>query len=335
MTQICGTERFDFYTDEAGLLFGFNYNGSDYYYIRNIQNDIIGIVDAAGTIVVNYLYDSWGKLISITGSLKDTVGLKNPFRYRGYYYDTETGFYYLNSRYYDPEVGRFINPDIIMGAGDKDPMAYNLFLYCNNNPVNRQDPSGCSWGGLINWFSSTLKSVANWFAGLFRPQSSSNGAGGGGGGGSWGDSEYEGFSGGGGAGGGGSSWGDSDEGANVVQTAKKEVFVYTLDEARTFDQFQIAPSIAGKSVSSGLKIGPMAGLSFGNDIRLNYEQYAGNNTNIAIANWIDSLVLVGGVIAGGVLATSALPVVAIAAIAIGTGVFLSWYGDQIERKLID
>jgi RHS repeat-associated protein len=333
VTQICGTERFDFYTDEAGLLFGFNYNGSDYYYIRNIQNDIIGIVDVAGTIVVNYLYDSWGKLISITGSLKDTVGLKNPFRYRGYYYDTETGFYYLNSRYYDPEVGRFINPDIIMGAGDKDPMAYNLFLYCNNNPVNRQDPSGCSWGGLVNWFSSTLKSVANWFAGLFRPQSSSNGAGGGGGGGSWGDSEYEGLSGGGGAGGGVSSWGDSEEEANVVQDATKEVFAYTLDEARTLDQFQIAPPIAVKSVSSGLKIGPMAGAFFANDIRLNYEQYAGNNTNIAIANWIDSFVLVGGVIAGGVLATSALPVVAVAAIAVVTGVALSLAAGEIERVL--
>ena len=88
-----------------------------------------------------------------------------------------------------------------------------------------------------------------------------------------------------------------------------------------------------KSVSSGLKIEPMAGLFFANDIRLNYEQYAGNNTNIAIANWIDSLVLVGGVIAGGVLATSALPVVAIAAIAVATGVALSLAAGEIERVL--
>jgi YD repeat-containing protein len=76
-----------------------NING-EYCYIRNAQGDIIGLIDKNGTQVVSYLYDSWGKLLSITGTLKDTVGVKNPYRYRGYRYDTETGLYYLQSRYY-------------------------------------------------------------------------------------------------------------------------------------------------------------------------------------------------------------------------------------------
>ncbi|MBI4858573.1 MAG: hypothetical protein HY818_17700 [Acetobacterium woodii] len=279
VTQICGTERFDFYTDETGLLFGFNYNGSDYYY------------------------------------------------------DTETGFYYLNSRYYDPEVGRFINPDIIMGAGDKDPMAYNLFLYCNNNPVNRQDPSGCGWGGLINWFSSTVNKIVNWFSGLFNPSSNSGSVAGGL---SYANATYTGESDSGegsGARGGLGSWDDRDVATDVEQSVTKELYVYTLDEARTFDQFQIAPSIAVKSVSSGLKIGPMAGAFFANDIRLNYEQYAGNNYNILTANIIDTVVLGLGIAAGALLATSALPVFVIAGAAIATGVALSMAAGEIERVL--
>ncbi|MBI4858565.1 MAG: RICIN domain-containing protein [Acetobacterium woodii] len=285
MTQICGTERFDFYTDEAGLLFGFNYNGSDYYYIRNIQNDIIGIVDAAGTIVVNYLYDSWGKLISITGSLKDTVGLKNPFRYRGYYYDAETGFYYLNSRYYDPEVGRFINPDIIMGAGDKDPMAYNLFLYCNNNPVNRQDPSGCSWGGLINWFSSTVNKIVNWFSGLFNPSSNSGSVAGGL---SYANATYTGESDsgeGGGARGGLGSWDDRDVATDVEQSVMKDTYIITFDEAWSMSQ----KSLLLKELT------PLAGLNSLMGIVNNFEEYE-NQRSIGLANLIDMSILILGLI---------------------------------------
>ncbi len=89
----------------------FAYNGTSYFYLTNIQGDIIGIYDSNGNVVVEYTYDSWGKLISITGSLADTIGIKNPLRYRGYYYDTETALYYLQSRYYDPDTGCFINMD--------------------------------------------------------------------------------------------------------------------------------------------------------------------------------------------------------------------------------
>ena len=87
------------------------YNGNTYYYYYNLQGDVIGLYDSDLNIVVNYTYDSWGKVLSITGSMADTLGQANPFRYRGYYYDSESGLYYLNSRYYDPEVGRFINAD--------------------------------------------------------------------------------------------------------------------------------------------------------------------------------------------------------------------------------
>lgn len=81
------------------------------YYIRNAQGDIIGLFDKTGARVVSYQYDSWGKLISIDGSLKDSVGVKNPYIYRGYRYDEETKLYYLQSRYYNPEWGRFVNGD--------------------------------------------------------------------------------------------------------------------------------------------------------------------------------------------------------------------------------
>lgn len=89
--------------------------------------------------VVTYSYDSWGKLLNIGGSLADTVGKINPFRYRGYYYDSETGLYYLQSRYYDANVGRFINSDGLVSDG---LLGTNSFTYCNNNPSNCIDPDG-------------------------------------------------------------------------------------------------------------------------------------------------------------------------------------------------
>ena len=102
--------------DSGANLLAVNIAGKYYTYIRNIQNDIIALVDASGKTVVNYAYDSWGKLLSITGSLKDTVGVQNPFRYRGYYYDNKTGMYYLKNRYYDPELRRFISADTVTTA---------------------------------------------------------------------------------------------------------------------------------------------------------------------------------------------------------------------------
>ena len=120
-----------------------NYNGTTYYYVTNLQGDVVGIVDSSGTLQVSYTYDAWGRLLSTTGNLKDSLGLHNPLRYRGYVYDEETGLYYLQSRYYNPTTGRFINADGQLSTGDFTGM--NLFIYCGNNPVNRTDPTGDAW----------------------------------------------------------------------------------------------------------------------------------------------------------------------------------------------
>ena len=112
-----------------------------YYYVRNIQGDIIALLDTSGNKVVEYTYDAWGNILSITGSLASTVGVQNPFRYRGYVYDDETGLYYCQSRYYDPEMGRFINADAFASTG-QGILGNNMFAYCNNNPVINHDPTG-------------------------------------------------------------------------------------------------------------------------------------------------------------------------------------------------
>jgi len=143
-----GTDKIYYTYDSSGSLVSMNLNGVEYYYIRNAQGDIIGLFDNTGKQVASYTYDSWGKLISIKdGSGADitnnttSVGYKNPYRYRGYRYDTETGLYYLQSRYYNSEWSRFINAD---GYGGKigDLLSHNLFAYCKNNPVNLMDSDG-------------------------------------------------------------------------------------------------------------------------------------------------------------------------------------------------
>jgi RHS repeat-associated protein len=143
-----GTDNIHYTYESSDNLVSMNLNGTEYYYIRNAQGDIIGLIDSNGTQVANYTYDTWGKLISIKDEngndvTNDTnnVGYKNPYRYRGYRYDTETGLYYLQSRYFNPEWGRFINADGLVGnLGEL--LSHNMFIYCCNNPVNVSDPSG-------------------------------------------------------------------------------------------------------------------------------------------------------------------------------------------------
>ena len=95
--------------DESGSPIGLTYKGKTYYYRKNLQGDIINITDSTGAKVVTYTYNAWGKIMSMTGNME--LAVNNPFRYRGYYYDVESGLYYLNSRYYDPQTGRFISPE--------------------------------------------------------------------------------------------------------------------------------------------------------------------------------------------------------------------------------
>ena len=127
--------------DANGQLISVNYNGTEYYYLRNGQTDIVGLMDGSGNRVVEYTYDAWGKLISTTGTLATSLGADNPFRYRGYYYDTETGLYYLMTRYYDPEVCRFISADVYMTTG-QGVLGGNMWAYCLNNPVLYSDTFG-------------------------------------------------------------------------------------------------------------------------------------------------------------------------------------------------
>lgn len=99
-----------------------------------MQGDIVGLLDDSASLIIEYKYDAWGKLLGITGTLADTLGERNPFRYRGYVYDKETEFYYLTNRYYNVDWKRFINPD--------DLFSTNLFMYSQNNPISFDDPSG-------------------------------------------------------------------------------------------------------------------------------------------------------------------------------------------------
>ena len=112
-------------------------------------------MDESGVRVVEYIYDAWGKLISITGTLATTLGADNPFRYRGYYYDTETGLYYLTTRYYDPEVCRFISVDVYMSTG-QGVLGGNMWAYCGNNPVNRYEVDGKFWNIVVGAVLGTV-----------------------------------------------------------------------------------------------------------------------------------------------------------------------------------
>ncbi len=143
VSERTGDETIWYQYDSAASLVAMIIGGTRYNYVRNAQNDIIGLIDSTGKRVVSYKYDSWGKVVSITGTLAATVGQKNPFRYRGYYFDAESGMYYLQSRYYDPEIRRFISADNIIVTGTSvEYQNVNLYEYCSDNPINFQDPSG-------------------------------------------------------------------------------------------------------------------------------------------------------------------------------------------------
>ena len=120
------------------------YNGAEYFYLKNVQGDVTGLVNSSGTQVVDYTYDAWGNILSTTGSMADSLGYTNPIRYRGYYYDSETELYYLQSRFYNSKIGRWINADDpeMLFKEFEELLQYNLFAYCWNNPVNMYDPDG-------------------------------------------------------------------------------------------------------------------------------------------------------------------------------------------------
>ena len=148
----------DFYYGVDGIL-GFHLKNNeiddDFYYKKNLQGDILGIFDKNRQEITKYSYDAWGKVVvkaknisyNNTSLTYIDIANINPFRYRGYYYDAESSFYYLNSRYYDPEICRFINADDIsvLSEGKEFINGLNLFSYCNNNPIMNMDDSGYAW----------------------------------------------------------------------------------------------------------------------------------------------------------------------------------------------
>jgi len=139
LVETWGSNTIYYTYDVDGTLLSMNYNGNEYFYITNMQGDIIELVDISGNTVVEYKYDAWGNIVYQTPN--QSLGDINPYRYRGYRFDEETGFYYLNSRYYNPVIGRFISSDGLLGK-QGDTIGHNMYAYCANNPVMYSDITG-------------------------------------------------------------------------------------------------------------------------------------------------------------------------------------------------
>jgi RHS repeat-associated protein len=143
LSESWGTNRLIPLYDNEDSVCGILYNGTPFYFLKNLQGDIIAITDLNGTTVATYNYDAWGVCTVTSDTSSCNIATINPFRYRGYYYDSETGLYYVSSRYYDPEIGRFLNSDETSYIyADGINYGVNLFAYCENNPVNMYDPNG-------------------------------------------------------------------------------------------------------------------------------------------------------------------------------------------------
>ena len=168
-------QRFSYDAQGKVVAVDYSTNGGNtyttYYYLRNAQGDIVKLIDNNKNTVVEYTYDSWGKLISTTGSLAASLGANQPFRYRGYVYDTETQWYYLQSRYYNPEVCRFISSDVYLSTG-QGVIGHNSYAYCLNNPVNFADNCGCYAEALVLG-SSVIAALSSALAGLMAGISTS------------------------------------------------------------------------------------------------------------------------------------------------------------------
>jgi len=150
ITEGSTVKTLKFYYDANGTPVILDYNGTTYYYVTNLLGDIVGLANSYG-IVAYYEYDAWGKIIA-TNSASNTdynAITANPLRYRGYIYDDETGFYYLQSRYYDPTICRFVNADEPEMAFNASITDKNLYAYCDNNPIMRSDDGGEFWNIVI------------------------------------------------------------------------------------------------------------------------------------------------------------------------------------------
>ena len=158
--QKTGDKTLVFMYDNTGDIFGFTYDGQTFYYIKNAQNDVVGLASGED-VVAYYFYDAWGntRIMNDAGYAiydQEHPAYINPIRYRSYYYDNETGLYYLNSRYYSPELCRFLNADSVVSGTGESVQGYNMFAYGFNNPVNLSDEDG-NWP---KWATKVLIGVA-------------------------------------------------------------------------------------------------------------------------------------------------------------------------------
>ncbi|MBO5631591.1 MAG: RHS repeat-associated core domain-containing protein, partial [Aeriscardovia sp.] len=149
LSQTDGTNTMYFQYDSSGNPAGFLYNGAQYFYLTNQMGDVIGITDNTGALIATYTYGAWGDVLSVTpatagNTTQLAIANTNPLRYRGYYQDQETGYYYLQSRYYDSYVSRFINADniIISRIIKSETAGTNLFAYCYNSSPSYEDSTG-------------------------------------------------------------------------------------------------------------------------------------------------------------------------------------------------
>ena len=160
--------------DNEDSVCGVIYNGEPFYFFKNLQGDIIAIADKNAQVVAKYSYDAWG--VCTVEQDASTVGIArvNPFRYRGYYFDAEIGMYYLQSRYYDPAVGRFVNADEAGFLSTSNTIVnHNIFSYCENNPINDLDLSGSiSLKSILStikgFINKLIDSIWNYINGLFK-----------------------------------------------------------------------------------------------------------------------------------------------------------------------
>ena len=158
MADVGASDAFYFHYSSGGELIGYTYKTAEAetecILVKNQQGDVERVISADGTVLAAYTYDAWGNVLTSEG----TLAAANPIRYRGYYFDTETSLYYLQSRYYDPAVGRFINADNAIAGVGGDVHGYNLFSYCKNDPVNMSDHTG-HWPQWIKNVASAVVSA--------------------------------------------------------------------------------------------------------------------------------------------------------------------------------
>ena len=141
----------EFLYDHTGV-FAVKHNNATYFYRKDAQANIVALLDNTGAVVVKYKYDAWGKCqTTVVDSTATEIATLNPFRYRSYYFDTETNLYFLKTRYYDPEIGRFMTIDDISYLDPESINGLNLYAYCGNDPINKYDPTGHSWEWSTFW----------------------------------------------------------------------------------------------------------------------------------------------------------------------------------------